>query len=141
MGKLLCHKPQFETEFLNKVFSSGRRIRIIQHPFKLAKCWACLFSCFKKRTTEINKSKGPGQSFPFQLVFWCDSFTFSREAGVWESWYSYLENCLVGCVYLKVKSGPSQMVKLKLHFGTWKMPFYFVLPLPSQKSSVALFFT
>ncbi|XP_064260788.1 uncharacterized protein LOC135290782 isoform X2 [Passer domesticus] len=25
----------------------------------------------------------------------------SREAGTWESWYTYSENCLAGCVYLK----------------------------------------
>lgn len=106
----------------------------------LQKAGHVCFLASRKELLRLINPRDQVKASPFSL-FSGVTLTFSREAGAWESWYSYLENCLVGYVYLKVKSGPSQMVKLKLHFGTWKMPFYSVLPLPSQKSSVALFFT
>lgn len=60
MGKLLCHKTQFEIEFLNKFFSSGLQEGLPPYSACSSLQKAGPACCFlASRTTEITKSRAP----------------------------------------------------------------------------------
>lgn len=57
MGKLLCHKPQFETEFLNNFFSQAEELMLYSTCFSLQKDGPV---CFLVSSKELLKLINPG---------------------------------------------------------------------------------
>lgn len=113
------------------IFLSGRRIHAIQQLFKFAEGLslqkAGAVSSFFFSRKELLRLINPGNLVKTSLFSLFSGATVLQilEAGMWKSWYTYFKNCLAGCVYLKVKSSPSQTMKLKLHLGIGKSTFIF----------------
>lgn len=57
MGKLLCHKPQFETEFLNNFFSQAEELMLYSTCFSLQKDGPV---CFLVSSKELLRLINPG---------------------------------------------------------------------------------